>query len=67
MGNLTCVPMAKDVRVKKPCCKSRPRCKRCPVTLARLAQDGLAIPSGKRTYKLTGKVRKKDMKAARAR
>lgn len=59
--------MVKDVRVKKPCCKSRPRCKRCPVVLARLAEIGLAAPSGKRTYELSGKVRKKHLKAARAR
>jgi hypothetical protein len=53
--------------VKKTCCQSRPRCKRCPVVLARLVAVGLAEPVTKRTYEVSSKARKKDIKAARAR
>ena len=33
---------AKLVKAKKRCCKSRPRCKRCPVVMKRLSKAGLA-------------------------
>ncbi len=58
--------MAKPVKVKRSCCQSRPRCKRCPVVLERLARAGAAERTGKRTYEL-GKVRKRKLRAARAR
>lgn len=32
--------MAKSITAKKKCCDSSPRCKRCPVTLRRLAAQG---------------------------
>ena len=33
---------AQLVKPKKRCCKSRPRCKRCPVVMKRLHKAGLA-------------------------
>jgi hypothetical protein len=30
--------MSKPLKPKKKCCKSKPRCKRCPVRLKKLAQ-----------------------------
>ena len=50
------------IKPKKTCCKSSPRCKRCPVVLKRL-RAGLA----ERREALTGRRRKKQLKAARAR
>jgi hypothetical protein len=41
---------ARDLKVKKRCCKSDPRCKRCPVVAKRLAAAGLAERTGSRTY-----------------
>ena len=60
------VATAKVVKPKKACCKSGPRCKRCPVVLKRLAEQGLAEREGKR-YMLAADLRKKQLKAARAR
>ena len=56
----------KALKPKKACCKSGPRCKRCPVVLRRLAEQGLAERQGKR-YLLTAELRKKQLKAARVR
>jgi hypothetical protein len=55
------------VKVKKRCCKSGPRCKRCPVVYKRLAQQGLAERVEGRVYELSPDLRKKQVKAARAR
>ena len=57
----------KLVRTKKRCCKSRPRCKRCPVVCKRLAADGLAVRQDKRHYMVELDIRKKTLKTARAR
>ena len=57
---------AATVKPKKACCKSDPRCKRCPVVLRRLAKQGLAERDGKR-FVLSPDLRKKQLKAARAR
>ncbi len=54
------------VKPKKACCKSDPRCKRCPVVLSRLAAKGLAERQGKR-YVMAAELRKKQFKAARER
>ncbi len=54
------------VRVKKSCCKSRPRCKKCPVVWKRLEKQGIAVRDGKRKYVLV-EIDKQAMKAARAR
>jgi hypothetical protein len=40
----------REVTVKKRCCKSDPRCKRCPVVARRLAAAGLAERTGRRPY-----------------
>ena len=57
---------AKVVKPKKRCCKSRPRCDRCPVVLMRLEAQGLAQRSSKGRYMISRKVKKKQLKAARA-
>jgi hypothetical protein len=59
-------PMAAEVRAKKRCCQSSPRCRRCPLVLKRLARAGHAERTGKRTY-VVGRVPKRVRKAARAR
>ena len=53
------------MKTKKRCCKSRPRCKRCPVVLKRLDQQGLAERTGRFAYELSLDLTKKAMKAAR--
>jgi hypothetical protein len=55
----------KFVRTKKRCCKSRPRCKKCPVVCKRLANAGLAqkLPNG--SFVLHVDLSKKALKAAR--
>jgi hypothetical protein len=53
------------VKTKKRCCKSRPRCKRCPVVLKRLEQQGLAERAGKH-YLVSLDIKKRKLKAARA-
>ena len=55
------------VKAKKRCCKSGPRCKRCPVVLKRLAKRGLAERVRGRHYELSKKLKKKHLKAARSR
>jgi hypothetical protein len=56
----------RQVKAKKSCCGSDPRCKRCPVVLKRLAKAGFAERLGKRRY-LVAAVPKKRLKKARAR
>ena len=51
-----------EVKAKKRCCQSRPRCKRCPVVLRRLAKAGVAEQHG-RSYDVHA--RPKQWKAAR--
>jgi hypothetical protein len=59
--------VAKLVKTKKRCCKSDPRCKRCPVVCKRLEKKGLAERLELRLYLVSGDVKKKQLKAARAR
>ena len=59
--------MAKLVKTKKRCCKSGPRCKRCPVVCKRLEKQGLAERLELRLYLVSGGVTKKQLKVARAR
>jgi hypothetical protein len=40
----------RTVKVKRRCCRSSPRCKRCPVVAKRLEKAGLAERIGKRSY-----------------
>ena len=61
------MPDAKTVKAKGSCCKDRPRCKRCPVVLKRLADQGLAERMSKRRYELAPDLPKAALKAARAR
>ena len=53
------------VRAKKRCCKSSPRCKRCPVVLKRLAKAGLAERVDERIFRVDPDARKRDYKRAR--
>jgi transposase-like protein len=55
----------KVVKAKAKCCKSRPRCKRCRVTLARLAEQDLAERLDRRHYLILELVPKRDLKDAR--
>jgi hypothetical protein len=55
----------REVTVKKRCCKSDPRCKRCPVVLKRLSAVGMAERTGKRSYVLDPDMPKKALKRAR--
>jgi hypothetical protein len=57
----------KLVKTKKRCCKSGPRCKKCPVVCKRLENEGLAIRQSKRHYLVELDISKKTLKAARAR
>ena len=57
----------KFVKTKKRCCKSKPRCKKCPVVCKRLADDGFALRQDKRHYLVELGIGKKTLKAARAR
>ena len=58
--------MAREVKAKKRCCGSNPRCKRCPVVLKRLSRAGHAERLGKRLY-IVEHVPKKKLKKLRAR
>jgi hypothetical protein len=62
----TVAKQRRRVKAKKKCCRSRPRCKKCPVTCRRLEKAGKATRAGKRTWVLVD-VTGKDLKAARAR
>jgi hypothetical protein len=55
----------KRIKPRKRCCKSRPRCKRCPVVCKRLEAQGLATREGKH-YLVSLDIKKKTLKAARA-
>lgn len=59
--------MPATVTAKKKCCKDKPRCKKCPVTLKRLQAMGYAERKDRRTYVLIDVVPKSVMKKARAR
>jgi hypothetical protein len=55
------------VKPKRKCCKSNPRCKRCPVTLKRLSKDGYATRREDGRYVLEVHVPKRARKLARKR
>ena len=55
------------VKPKKRCCKSKPRCRRCPVVCKRLEKDDFATRRGDGRYVLVSVVPKHALKAARAR
>ena len=52
---------------KKGCCKSDPRCKRCPVVAKRLVKRGLAQRRADGRIAISPSVKKKQLKAARQR
>ena len=54
------------IKTKSKCCKSGPRCKKCPVVCKRLEREGLATRESKRVWLLVD-VSPKQLKAARAR
>ena len=56
---------ARVIKPKKRCCKSRPRCKKCPVVCKRLMNAGLASKRDDGRYVLLVDVSKKRLKAAR--
>jgi hypothetical protein len=55
------------VKTKKKCCKSGPRCKKCPAVYKQLANQGYAERLDKRLYIVEAKVPKKVFKRARKR
>jgi hypothetical protein len=57
----------KAVKPKRKCCNSRPRCKRCGVTLDRLSKHGLAERQEDGKYVIVEVVSKRELKAARRR
>ena len=62
--------MAKKLRLVKPkrrCCKSSPRCKKCPVVCKRLQKAGAATKRPDGAYVVDLRIGKKALKAARAR
>jgi hypothetical protein len=59
--------MATHYKPKKGCCKSNPRCKRCPVVAKRLVVSGLARRRKNGMIVISPDATKKQLKAARAR
>ena len=59
--------MATRFKPKKGCCKSNPRCKRCPVVAKRLVVRGLADAPQDGLVVISPDATKKQLKAARAR
>jgi hypothetical protein len=55
------------VKPKKRCCKSNPRCKRCPVVTKRLVMRGLAVRRSDGLVVISPDLKNKHMKAARKR
>lgn len=59
--------MGVRIKPKKGCCRSCPRCKRCPVVCKRLVRQGLAERSPGGIVVLVSGVSKKQIKLARKR
>jgi hypothetical protein len=59
--------LPKLIKTKKRCCKSGPRCKRCPVVYKRLEKQDLAERVELRLYRVSPDLKKKQLAAARAR
>jgi hypothetical protein len=55
------------IRPKKGCCKSKPRCKRCPVVVKRLIKSGLAERRADGFVVISPALTKKQLKVARKR
>jgi hypothetical protein len=61
------VAKVKLVKPKKRCCKSGPRCKKCPVVCKRLMKAGVATRRPDGGYLVELGIGKKALKTARAR
>jgi hypothetical protein len=59
--------MAGPIKPKKACCKSSPRCKRCPVVCKRLVSQGLAERRSNGIVVIYAGVSKKQVRLARKR
>jgi hypothetical protein len=59
--------MKRVVKPKKGCCRSKPRCKRCPVVAKRLVTRGLARRRKDGLVVISPEATKKQLKAARSR
>ncbi len=57
--------MGQTIVAKKRCCKSQPRCKKCPVVLRRLERVDMARRAEGRVYVLSRDVKKRHLRAAR--
>ena len=57
----------KRIVTKKRCCKSGPRCKRCPVVWKRLESAGAAEREDRLVYHASDTLKKKQLKLARKR
>ena len=55
------------IKPKKGCCKSNPRCKRCPVVVKRLVKQGHAERRQDGFVVISPTLKKKQLKAARKR
>jgi hypothetical protein len=55
------------VKPKKKCCKSNPRCKRCPVVTKRLITRGFAYKRPDGLVVISPDLKKKHLRAARKR
>jgi len=53
------------IKCKRKCCKSGPRCKRCPVVWKRLSKQGYARRETNRRYVVIEVVPKRAIKSAR--
>ncbi len=59
--------MKSVVKPKKRCCRSDPRCKRCPVVAKRLVKRGLAKRRSDGLVVISPALTKKQLKSARTR
>jgi hypothetical protein len=59
--------MKTRIKPKSPCCKSNPRCKRCPVVAKRLVTMGVAKRRSDGIVVISVTATKKQLKAARKR
>jgi len=55
------------ITAKNKCCRDKPRCKKCPVVLKRIADAGCAERLDRRNYDVAKKVPKRVLKKARER
>ena len=55
------------IKPKKGCCKSKPRCKRCPVVVKRLVKSGYAERRSDGFVVISPDLTKKQLKVARKR